>query len=33
MASAVRDYLASVNDAVLPEHMHMVEPMAPGASV
>ena len=31
MHSAVRDYLASVNDAVLPEHVHLVEPMAVGA--
>lgn len=31
MHSAVRNYLASVNDAVLPEHVHLVEPMAAGA--
>lgn len=31
MHSAVRDYLASVNDAVLPDHVHLVEPMATGA--
>jgi predicted RNase H-like HicB family nuclease len=31
MNSAVRDYLASINDAVLPEHVHLIEPMTAGA--